>query len=380
MKTATKPINVFSGEAVPPRAGQTVEGTIIKTDRSTVYIDLGQIGTGIIYGKEYLLARYILGRLKIGEKIKAKIVEVDNANDYVELSLKEAQRETSWQKLKRIEQEGQAIVIKISGANKGGLLAEVESIKGFLPLSQLSVEHYPRVENGQTSEILKSLQKIIGKDLKVKIIDVSQEENKLIFSEKAVTSKAISRLLEQYKPGDVVEGKITGLADFGAFIKFSLPDNSKAAVKNPESAEELPQTEGLIHISELDWQLIDDVSEVVKAGDKIKAKIIDISKDGRVSLSLKALKEDPWKGIDKKYKKGDVVKGGVVKINSLGAFIEVAPKIRGLLHLSEFGNQANIKDVLSKNKDCQFEIISLDSQTHKMGLRLLSEKKQAATE
>lgn len=374
MKTAIKPKDDFPGEAVPPRAGQTVEGTIIGTDRLTVYIDLGQIGTGIIYGKEYQLAKYILGRLKIGETIKAKIVEVDNANDYVELSLKEAQRETSWEKLKRIEQEGQAIVIKISGANKGGLLAEVESIKGFLPLSQLSVEHYPRVENGQTSEILKNLQKIIGKDLKVKIIDVSQEENKLIFSEKAVTSKAISRLLEQYKPGDVVEGKITGLADFGAFIKFSLPDNSKATAQNLESTEELPQTEGLIHISELDWQLIDDVSEVVRAGDKIKAKIIDISKDGRVSLSLKALKEDPWKGIDKKYKKGDMVKGGVVKINSLGAFIEVAPKIRGLLHLSEFGNQANIKDVLSKNKNCQFEIISLDSQTHKMGLRLLSDK------
>jgi small subunit ribosomal protein S1 len=370
MKTTVKTKNDLQTLASPPKTGETVEGRIIGTSRFAVYVDLGAIGVGIIYGKEYYSAKDALKHIGPGEKIKAKIVTVDNEDGYLELSLREAQREMGWENLQEIEKNSESVIVNVAGANKGGLLAELEGIRGFLPLSQLSIKHYPRVQNGDTAEILKNLQQLVGQELKVKIIDASPQENKLIFSEKAVTSKAITQLLEQFKPGDTVKGRITGLADFGAFIKFPVQQTQgktlpKAAAPDKESL----QAEGLIHISELDWQLIDNVSEIVKVGDIVKAKITDVAKDGKVSLSLKALKPDPWKGIEEKYKKGDVVEGKVVKINQLGAFVEIAPKIRGLVHLSELGFQDKIKDTLAKGKKYKFEIIALDEETHKMGLR-----------
>lgn len=353
-------ININPIEVVPPKKGQTVEGKIINRARLSVYVDLGVFGTGIIFGREYYSAKEILRKLNSGDKIKAKIVEIDNEDGYTELSLKEAQQETSWEYLKYMKENAKEITIKVAGANKGGLLADLEGVKGFLPLSQLSLKNYPRVKDGDSTEILKHLQQFVGQELSVKIIDVVPDEGKLIFSEKAVTSKAINRLLEQFKPGDVVKGKITGLAEFGAFIKFPFGEDSQ---------NQSLQTEGLVHISELDWQLIDDVSEVIKVNDIVEVKIIDISQDGKVSLSLKALKQDPWKGIEKNYKRGDIVEGSVAKFNQLGAFIEVAPKIRGLVHLSEFENQEQLKSTLSEGKKYQFEIISIDIENHKMALR-----------
>jgi len=351
--------------ASPPKKGQTITGKIIGTDHFAVYVDLGPIGVGVIYGREYYSAKDIIKRLEPEATIKAKVVEVDNEDGYLELSLTDAQREVSWENLKETERASQTVMVNIAGANKGGLLAEMEGVKGFLPLSQLSIKNYPRVKNGDSTEILKHLQELVGQQLEVKIIDVSSQDNKLIFSEKAVTSKAISELLERYKAGDIVEGKITGLANFGAFIKFPLLKENEVK----EAELEKVQAEGLIHISELDWQLIDDVSDIIKVGDVVKAKITDVSRDGRVSLSLKALKEDPWKDIDTKYKKGDIVDGEVVKINQLGAFIEIEPKIRGLVHLSEF-NQDKVKEGLQEGKKYKFEIIVLDADTHRMGLRL----------
>lgn len=357
--TNITPGQEIQAPSLPPKKGEMVGGKIIGQDRQAVYIDLGPIGTGIVFGKEFQTAKSILKQLQPGDNIKAKVVEVDNLDGYIELSLTEAKEESNWEKLKQLEQAGQVVEINVSGANKGGLLAELYGIKGFLPLSQLSIEHYPRVKDSQATEILKHLQGLVGEELKVKIIDVSAEENKLIFSEKAVASKEIDKLLEQYKPGDIVEGKITGLADFGAFIKFPLIKEGKENEKT--------QTEGLIHISELDWQLIDDVSEIIKVGEVVQAKIIDISKDGKVSLSLKALKKDPWQDIEKKFQKGSRVKGKVVKINHLGAFIEVAPKIRGLLHSSQ--NQSGAQKLV-QGKEYDFEIITLDPSNHKMSLRL----------
>ncbi len=357
-KTKEEPQKIENFSILPPKKGETIEGKIIGNDRYSVYIDLGPIGTGIIFGKEYYAAKNILKPLKPGDVIKAKVVEMDNENGYTELSLREAREEKNWENLTGLEKNAEPIEIKISGANKGGLLAEHYNIKGFLPLSQLSIEHYPRVKDGNTAEILKNLQELVGQTIQVKIIDAEPNENKLIFSEKAVTSKEISKLLEHYKPGDIVDGRITGLADFGAFIKFPL-------------TKEETQTEGLIHISELDWQLIDEVSDIVKVGDIVKAKIIDISKDGKVSLSLKSLKEDPWKNIDKKFKKGDSVKGKVIKINQLGAFIQVAPKIRGLVHISQTKDE---DQSLQQGKEYNFEIMSLDAINHKMGLRPVEKK------
>jgi len=250
----------------------------------------------------------------------------------------------------------ETITVKVLGANKGGLLAEVSGIPAFLPVSQLSPEHYPRVEGGDSSKILLELQKFVGKDLEVKVFDFSQKENKLILSEKAKDTERIKESLKNYKVGDDVEGEIIGLTNFGAFIKFG-DDN----------------LEGLIHISEFDWKIIEDPAEIVKIGEKVTARIIDISND-KISLSLKALKQDPWTGIEEKYKKGDVVKGEVTKFNPFGAFVQITPQIQGLCHISEFGTQKKMEETIIVGKSYKFQILLIDPKEHKMSLKLEEKK------
>jgi small subunit ribosomal protein S1 len=281
-------------------------------------------------------------------------VDLENKDGYIELSLKEASNLLTWQNLKEKKEKGENILIKVLKVNKGGLMTEISGIPAFLPVSQLSQEHYPRVEGADTAKILRELQKFINQELEVKILDLNQEERKLILSEKAKETEKIKELLKNFKVGDVIEGEITGIVDFGAFMKFG-PEN----------------LEGLIHISELDWQIIANPADIVKIGEKVKAKIIDISGD-KVFLSLKALKEDPWQEVEKKYKKGDIVKGKVTKFNPFGAFVEVEKKIQGLCHISEFGTQKKMEESLKIGETFNFEILLIDAKAHKMSLRLVS--------
>jgi len=351
-----------------PKKGSIIEGRVIEKGPACVFIDLSPFGTGIIYGKEYYLAKDIINSLNPQDTVKVKIVEFDNDDGFIELSLTEAQQEMGWEKLKELKEKSETIVIRPIGANKGGLLAELYGVRGFLPLSQLSIEHYPRVEEGNTVQILQHLQKLVGKELKVKIIDVDPKENKLIFSERAAESRALKEMLKNYKVGDIVEAEVVGLADFGAFVKFpAISEEEKKKLK--EKKEGPIQLEGLIHISELSWQLIQDPSEIVKVGDVIKAKIVDISKDGRVSLSLKALEPDPWKGLDKKIKVEDTVSGKVVRINQIGAFVEIAPKVRGLVHISEFGSEGEMRNILKEGQKYKFKIINFNPKEHRLTLR-----------
>jgi len=337
-----------------PRAGEIIEGKIINKGRSAVYLDLGAMGTGIIYGKEYLMAKQSLKNLKIGDKLFVKVVDLENEDGYIELSLNQAGEELAWDVLQQKKETGETIKVKIASANKGGLLTEVSNINAFLPVSQLSPEHYPRVEGGDTTKILKKLQEFVGQELDVTILDLSSKEGKLILSEKAKGVEKIKEILKAYKVGDVIEGEITGVVDFGAFIRFG---------KN---------LEGLIHISELDWSMVKDPSDFVKVGEKVQAKIIEIL-DDRVSLSLKALKKDPWEDIGENYKKGDAIKGKVTKLNPFGAFIQVTPKIQGLCHISEFGTAAKMEESLKIGENYNFKIVSLDPKEHRMSLKLVEE-------
>ncbi len=337
----------------PPKVGEIVEGKIIGAGKSTVYVDLGNKGAGIIYGREFYAAKNELKNLKVGDKIFAKIVDLETDDGYVELSLTEAGKELGWEKLREKKEKDSVITVRVLGANKGGLMAEAEGLQGFLPVSQLTPEHYPRVEGADKTKILNRLQKLVGKELEVKILDLNPKKEILIFSERATETEKIKEILKKYKVGDVVEGEITGIVDFGAFVKFGK--------------EEL---EGLIHISELDWQLIEDPADVVEVGQKIKAKIIEITEDGRVSLSLKALKKDPWENLDEKYKKGDVIEGKVTKFNPFGAFVEIEPKIQGLAHISEFGTRSKMEEKLKIGETYKFKILQIEPKEHKMTLTL----------
>jgi small subunit ribosomal protein S1 len=335
-----------------PKEGEIVEGKIAGKGRATAFIDLGPFGTGIIYGQEFQATKDELKDLNDGDIVKVKIISLDSEDGYVECSRIQAKKDLAWDILEKQKEEGEIITVKIEGANKGGLLAKISGIPSFIPSSQLSSENYPRVEGGDSSKVLKELQKFIGKELSVRILDISKETEKIILSEKGKENEERETSLGNYKEGGVVEGEITGIVDFGAFIRFG------------------EGIEGLIHISEIDWSLVENPSDVLKEGEKIKAQIIKIE-NGKVFLSLKALKKDPWKEIQKNYKEEDVIKGFVSKFISFGAFVEIEGGVQGLCHISEFQTREKMEEVLEIGKTYNFKILSINASDHRLSLRVL---------
>ena len=333
----------------PPALGDLVEGSVIAVEKSSVYIDLPPFGTGIIYGREYLNARDILRKVNIGDNVAAKIVDPENKDGYIELSLKEARQALIWSDAEEIIREKRILELPVKDANKGGLILEWQGIQGFLPASQLKTEHYPRVDDGDKDKIYEELKKLIGRSIPVTIIGAIPKEGKLIFSEKSPEQKEKREIVEKYQVGDVLDGTITGIVDFGAFVKIE------------------ENLEGLIHISEIDWGLVDNPRSFFKIGDKMKVKIIEI-KDGKISLSLKALKDNPWKDAEKKYKKDDIVEGVIIKFNKHGALASIEEGVAGLVHLSEFGSEEKLHEALELGKNYKFKITLFDQKEQKMAL------------
>lgn len=335
------------------REGDLIEVKLLKKTPRTAYFDLDKFGTGIIYGIELSNARNLLKDLKAGDSVAAKIMDLENENGFVELSLAGARQQRNWQELRGLKDNEEALTVKIIGANSGGLVATVNEIKAFLPVSQLTNEHYPRVDNGDRNKILEELRKFVGQEMKVKIIDINPRTNKLIISERGVIEQNIKELIEKYKAGDIIDAVVSGIADFGVFVRFT--DN--------------PAIEGLIHIFELDHRLIDNPKEVAKINEPIKAKIIEI-KDGRVFLSLRALKPDPWETISDKFKEGQEVNGVVYKLNPFGAYINLEHGLQGLLHIAEFGSPEEMKKELEIGKQYQFVVESIEPKEKRLVLKL----------
>jgi small subunit ribosomal protein S1 len=335
-----------------PKEGEIVEGKIVGKGRASAFIDLGPFGTGIIYGREFQATKDELKDLKDGDVVTIKIVSLDSEDGYVECSRIQAKKELAWDVLEKQKENEEVFSVKIEGANKGGLLAKISGIPSFIPSSQLSSENYPRVEGGDSSKVLKELQKFIGKEINVRILDISKEGEKIILSEKTKRDEEKESSLGNYKEGDVVEGEVTGIVEFGAFVRFD------------------ENIEGLIHISEMDWSLVENPHDILKEGEKIKAQVIKI-KDGKIFLSLKSLKKDPWKEIEKNYKEGDVIKGVVLKFISFGAFIEIEGGIQGLCHISEFQTREKMEESLEIGKTYSFKILSINASDHRLSLRVV---------
>jgi small subunit ribosomal protein S1 len=334
------------------KPGDMVEGTLISVGKNEVYVDLEGYGVGVVRGRELYDDEATLSALKPGDKIFVSVVEPENKEGIVELSLRQAGQERVWQTLKEKLESKEVVRTKILEANKGGLMVEINNVIGFLPVSQLSLEHYPRVEDGDKNRIFSVLQSYVGQLFDVQIITADSGEEKLIVSEKAVFEKEMENRLGQLKIGMVVEGIITGVVDFGAFVKFG-------------------ELEGLVHISELAWQRIDNPKDIVKVGQKVQAKIISIDK-GRVSLSMKQLQEDPWLEAVKKYQIGQAVTGKVTKIMPFGVFVELDKDIQGLAHVMELSHEAikNPEEVLKVGEEKEFKIISIEPAEHRLGLSL----------
>ena len=350
-------MQVFADQAQePPKDGDIVEGPVIALDRAKLYIDLPPWGTGGIYGREYMNAREVIKRTNVGDRIQAKVVEWNTKDGYIELSLKEARQAVLWTDAEEAMKQKSPFELVIKEANKGGLILDWQGLAGFLPASQLKAEHYPRVLDGDKDKILDELRKLVGEKLIVTIISATPKEGKLIFSEKGADDKEKRELVASYQVGDVIFGDVTGMVDFGVFIKLE------------------EGLEGLVHISEIDWGLVDDPRHFFKIGDKVKVKIIEV-KDGKISLSVKQLKENPWQTAAEKYTKGDKVEGVVIKFNKHGALASIEEGIAGLVHVSEFGSEEKLRANLELGKRYPFSITVFEPKEMRMALAFAGEKK-----
>ena len=341
----------------PPKTGDLVKGKISGIKQGEMYLDIDGIFTGLVRGRELTDESSRFSNLKIGDEVIATVLETENEKGVMELSFRSAGHQQAWQKLNALKDSGEIIEVKVLNANKGGLLIQLDHIQGFLPVSQLSSEHYPRVEGGNRTKILEKLRSYVNKKISVKVLDVDEKEEKLIVSEKLVFDKERQTMLKSIKLGDIVTGKVTAVVDFGIFIEFEIPDAGKI--------------EGLIHISELAWHRIGHPRDLFKVSEEVKAEVINIE-DGRVSLSIKRLQEDPWKKAIEKYNLGQKVKGKVLKTDKFGAFIELDENIHGLAHISELSDKqiADPSDAVKIGEIYEFKIVSIEPEDHRLGLSL----------
>ncbi len=256
-----------------PSIGSFVDGFILEKEQRALYIDLSPYGTGIIQGINYLETKSYIKKLEKGTKVLVKILDWNNEEGLIEMALQNLEKEKAWKKIKEMQKEDLTLPLLISEVNAGGLMGSIENIKGFLPASQLSASHYPKVDEGNKNKILEKLKFLIGEKIQVKILDFDPSANKLIFSEKLVEKDKIKDLISKYKIGDKIQVKITKIVDFGAFVKLEDTD-----------------VDGLVHISEISNKSIDRIEDILKEGEIKEAKIININ-DNKISLSFKGLEE-----------------------------------------------------------------------------------------
>jgi small subunit ribosomal protein S1 len=335
-----------------PNQGDVVKGKVISASRREVKVDLGGVMTGVVRGRELFAESSDYANLSIGEEIEATVIDLENENGEIELSFRFAGQRKAWEEMRRLFTTGEAIDAKIMEANKGGLIVKVGHVTGFLPVSQLSPDHYPRVAGGDKNKILEKLKTYVGNSMDVRVIDVNEPDEKLIVSEKALWEDKQKNVLAKYKVGDRVTGEVTAVADFGAFVRFD-------------------SLEGLVHISEIAWQRIDHPRDVLKVGQLVEAEVIGIE-GSKIFLSMKKLVADPWKNIGAKYKVGDVVEGTVLKVNPFGFFVELDPEIHGLAHVSEL-SETPVTDVTQIGKPgdvMKFKIVSIEPAEHRLGLSI----------
>ena len=357
-----------------PKLGQVMTGEIISIGKNAVMIDLGSLGTGIVYPGEFYDRPDAQKALKPGQTVSVILLDIENEDGYRELSLKRAQMTSAWEDIRRKKETGEIITTKIENINKGGLIVEIDGIQGFLPLSQLSAEHYPKVEGGDITKIVQALQKLRNQEIQIKIIDFSEDENRLIVSERAINEAQLKEVVSKLNIGEIVDAEITEVTDFGAFAVIAAPSNAVSEPtaeatdeekQQPEAEEQKPvaRIEGLIHISEIDWGLVENPHDFLKPGETVKAKIIGI--DGsKVSLSLKALKPNPWEKVEEKYQVGQTTEGEIIKIGGFGVLVKLDNIFSGLLPASEFSDTFKIGDKI------KVAIVSIDTKEHKILLTL----------
>ena len=334
------------------KTGDVIEGTITSVRKHEVWLDLGANGVGVVMRREIGHGQ----KLEVGDKVTTSVVDPEMDEGYALLSMRRAVKDRGWDELQRVFEAREIVEITPYDANRGGLLVELEGIRGFLPVSQLAAGHYPRVSGADKDEILQKLNALTGQVLRARVLDVSRKDNKLIFSEKEAVKDDMQLRFAELKVGDEVEGVVTGVIDFGAFVNVD-------------------GIEGLVHISEISWERVEDPREYVKNGQTIKAKIIAIDKD-RLSLSIKQMQEDPWLKEVKPVKKGETAEGKVTRITPFGAFVQLSPAVEALVHVSEMSNDEGVdpEKIFQLNEKKQFKVLDIDTDARKIALSLKDAK------
>ena len=341
-----------ASDVKPLEAGDVIEGTVASVKKHEVWLDLGARGSGIVVRREIGHGQ----KLEEGQTVTVSVVDPELEEGYALLSMKRAAKDRGWDEVQRIFDAQEIVEISPYDANRGGLLVELEGIRGFLPVSQLAAGHYPRVSGADKDEILQKLHALVSKPIRVRVLDVSRKDNKLIFSEKEAVKDDMQVRFAELKVGDEVEGVVTGVIDFGAFVNVD-------------------GIEGLIHISEISWERVEDPRKYVKVGETVKAKIIAIDKD-RLSLSLKQMTEDPWLKEVEAFKKGDMVEGKITRITPFGAFVQLSPSVEALVHVSEMSDDETVdpEKIFQLNEKKQFKVLDIDTEARKIALSLKNAK------
>jgi len=336
-----------------PQPGEMVNGKVIHKSKNKCLLDIcnGQ-AVGVISGRETHDSADTFKTLVEGDLIDAVVVEDENDEGFFVLSLRKAAQNSAWDRFSEAFDKNSIFEVKATEANKGGLLMEIDSIKAFLPVSQLAPLHYPRVNEANSSEILRRLQALIGIKFTVKIIAFDRENGKLILSERAAQFEARSERLGDLKIGDVVHGKISGIVKFGLFVAFD-------------------GLEGLVHISEIAWGHVRNPADHGKLEDPVDVMIIGVEGE-KISLSIKRMQRDPWVEAAKKYTEGTKIKGKINRITTFGAFVNLEKDINGLIHLSEISHEKvdDIDKFLKVGQEIEAEVINVDLKDHRIGLSM----------
>lgn len=339
-----------------PQSGEIRSGMIASISHSQILVSIGAKSEGVISGRDLdQLSAEERDALKVGQEVHVYVVNPEDDNGNVVLSFKRAQEQLSWENADKLLETNSNIESKITGFNKGGLIVAVEGLRGFVPSSQVSALRRTQT-TGDTPE--QRWQKMVGQPITVRVVEVDRERRRLILSERAASTESRQslkeRVLDELEQGQVYTGRVTSLANFGAFINVNGAD-------------------GLVHLSELSWDHIEHPKEVLEVGQEIKVKVINVDREKkRIGLSVRALQEDPWRSRVQKYSVGQLVEGMITRLTKFGAFARLDGDIEGLIHISEIAEHRieHPKEVLKEGETKSLRVIRIDADQHRIGLSL----------
>lgn len=335
-----------------PTPGELVEGKVVEVFKNKILVDIDGIAVGLITGREAKDSADTMKTIQAGDNVSAYVIEGENEEGYIVLSLRKASQEKTWKNFSKAFEKDEVIEVVANEANKGGLLLDIDGIKGFIPVSQLAPMHYPRVNGADSNMILNRLQELVGLKFIVKIINIDKENGKLILSEKAAMEEQRQSSLSKLAVGNRVKGRISGVVKFGIFVAFD-------------------GLEGLVHISEIAWGHVKNPGDYGRLGDEVEVQIIGLEGD-KISLSMKRLTDDPWLEAAKKYKIGTVIEGEVSRVTPFGAFVKLSDDINGLIHVSEITGEenGNAEDSLQVGDKIKAKVITIEPEEHRVGLSI----------